>query len=103
MNTLSIWQPSPPLPLIILDILIMLGILTTQIKPKELPIPMFLAIIKVAQKQIAVGINLNTPSTLLVIHKLPLVDFTLSCYVYTLALTTLLGHQPEIDLLVVFY
>ena len=103
MNTLPIRQPAPPLPLIILDILIMLWILTTQIKPKELPIPMFLPIIKLAQKQIPIGINLNTPPTLLVIHKLSFVDFTLSCYVYTLALATLLGHKAEIDLLVVFY
>ena len=103
MNALPIGQAPPPLSLIILDILIMLGILTTQIKPKELPLPMFLPIIKLAQKQIAIGINLNTPPTLLVIHELPLVDFALRCYVYTLALATLLGHQAEIDLLVVFY
>jgi len=99
MYTLSIRQASPPLPIIVLYIFVFLGVFARESEPEEVSLSMFFSILKIAHKQVPIGINLNTKAKFLIINKVALIDLTISGNINPLALSLFPVDLPKINLI----
>jgi hypothetical protein len=100
MNSATIGQSSPPITLIILDILIRLGIPGGEAKPIELAVAMLFVIQELSNVEIAIGVDFNSSSTFLVVVELTFVKFTVPLDVNSSSLPLLLVDLAEVDLVV---
>lgn len=103
MNSLAIWQSTPPLSLIVLDVLIRFGVARGEAEPIEAATSMFLVIMKLSYVEVAIGVDLNTIATLLVIVEVSFVKLAISLQVNTPALSPLAIHLAEVDLVIALY
>lgn len=101
MYALSIGQAAPPFAIVVFDELVGFGVLAWEIEPEELPHTVFLAVLKLPQVQVAIGIDLHTLPELLVVGKLPLIDPAILVDVDAIPVPFLLLHLPEEDLIAI--
>lgn len=102
MNSKTIRQSSPPLPLIIFDILICLRITWWKGKPIKFPFTMFFTIHKLPQIQVPIWINFNSTTIFLIAIKLTLIDSTLLRNINTFPISFFIFHNSKINLTVIF-
>lgn len=103
VNPLSIWKSTPPLSLIVLDILIRFGVARGEAEPIEATISMLFVIMKLSYVEIAIRVDLNTIATLLIIVEVSFVKFAIPLQVNTPPLSPLAIHLTEVNLVIALY
>lgn len=103
MDSLSVRQSAPPLPLIVLDVFIRFGVARREAEPVEASTPMLFVIMKLADVEVAIGVYLNAIATLLIIVEVSFVKLAISLQVNAPALSPLAIHLAEVDLVIALY
>jgi hypothetical protein len=102
MDSVSVWKSSPPVSLVVLDILIGLGIARGETEPIEYAPAVLFIIEKVPDIEISVGIDFDANTALLIIIKLAFIQLAVTLDIDASSFPLLPVDLSEVNLVVAF-